>query len=400
MEQMKQYKKKNNLSIVLGAALLMATSAVGPSFLTQSVLFTEQYGATFGFAILISLLMSVVVQLTIFRVICMSGLKAHEIGNMVYPGLGHIITFLIAGGCLVFNIGNVAGAGLGLNVIFGIDVQIASIISILLGISIFMYKESTKVIDKLAQFMGAGMILLVFYVAIKTKPPMGEILAGAFMPESIPFFPILTLVGGTVGGYHAFAGGHRLLEGNIIGGENLKDIDQSASIGLIVTAIIRVCVFLAAFGVISRGALLDIDNPAATVFQQGAGNIGYMFFGIVIFSASLTSIVGATYTSMSFLSTTFNRIEERRNIASIIFILISGLTFLIVGRPVPLMVLTGALNGLVLPITLGAMLIATQKKNIIGDYQHPKWLLITGVFVTIVMAFLGITSLGNIGDLF
>ena len=39
--------KKN--SAILGAAFLMATSAIGPGFLTQTSLFTEQLLTSFGF---------------------------------------------------------------------------------------------------------------------------------------------------------------------------------------------------------------------------------------------------------------------------------------------------------------------------------------------------------------
>ena len=39
-------------SAILGAAFLMATSAVGPGFLTQTATFTEKLGASFGFVIL------------------------------------------------------------------------------------------------------------------------------------------------------------------------------------------------------------------------------------------------------------------------------------------------------------------------------------------------------------
>ena len=36
--------KKANLSVLLGAAFLMATSAIGPGFMTQTAVFTTQMG--------------------------------------------------------------------------------------------------------------------------------------------------------------------------------------------------------------------------------------------------------------------------------------------------------------------------------------------------------------------
>ena len=80
--------------------------------------------------------------------------------------------------------------------------------------------------------------------------------------------------------------------------------------------------------------------------------------------------------------------------------MISGLIFLFWGKPSSILILTGALNGLVLPITLGIILVASQRQEIVGEYNHPKWLLILGVLVAIFMAYAGISSLSSIGQLF
>lgn len=400
MEKTEKKQGEKKLSVVLGAAFLMATAAVGPSFLTQSATFTEELGGTFGFVILVAVLMSIVVQISVWRVIGVSGRKGPEIANMVFPGLGYVLTFLIVAGCFIFNIGNVAGCALGLNVIFGLDTRIGTIISIFLSVAIFLSKEAGKAMDKLTQILGVGMILLIAFVAVSTQPPVGEALYRTVQPESIPFMAILTVVGGTVGGYHPFAGGHRLLEGGISGKDNLKNIDKSAIIGIVVANIIRILLFIAILGVVSKGITLDSDNPAADAFLKAAGTVGYKFFGIVMLFASVSSVVGASYTSMSFLSPFSKKIENNRNKLSIVFILISGLIFLFLGKPANLLILTGALNGLVLPITLIIMLLALRKKSIVGEYKHPMWLMILCVFVTAFMAFSGIKSLSSIASLF
>ncbi len=400
MENSEKKQGEKKLSVVLGAAFLMATAAVGPSFLTQSATFTEELGGTFGFVILVAVLMSIVVQITVWRVIGVSGRKGPEIANMVFPGLGYVLTFLIVAGCFIFNIGNVAGCAMGLNVIFGIDIRIGTIISIFLSVAIFLSKEAGKAMDKLTQILGVGMILLIAFVAISTQPPVGEAIYRTVQPESIPFMAILTVVGGTVGGYHPFAGGHRLLEGGISGQDNLKNIDRSAIIGIVVANIIRILLFLAILGVVSKGITLDPDNPAADAFLQAAGTVGYKFFGIVMLFASVSSVIGASYTSMSFLTPFSEKIENNRNKLSIVFILLSGLIFLFLGKPAGLLILTGALNGLVLPVTMIIMLLALRKKSVVGEYKHPIWLMILCLVVTVFMAFSGIKSLSSIASLF
>ena len=65
----------------------MATSAIGPGFLTQTSLFTEQLVASFGFVILISVLLDIGTQLNIWRIVTVSENRAQDLSNKVFPGL-------------------------------------------------------------------------------------------------------------------------------------------------------------------------------------------------------------------------------------------------------------------------------------------------------------------------
>ncbi|MBI0577765.1 divalent metal cation transporter [Neobacillus cucumis] len=386
-------KKKVSNSILLGAAFLMATSSIGPGFLTQTTVFTQQLAASFAFVILLSLLLDAFAQINIWRIIVVSGLRGQEIANKVLPGLGVFLAVLIVLGGLAFNIGNVAGAGLGLNAMLGMDPKTGAIISAAFAIFIFLVKEAGKAMDKVAQVAGFVMILLMIYVAFITSPPVGEALVNTVKPEKISIFAIVTLVGGTVGGYITFAGGHRLLDAGIKGVESIPEVTKSSVTGIVVTGLMRVALFLAVLGVVSKGLQIDAANPPASVFQLAAGQIGYRMFGIIMWAAAITSVVGAAYTSVSFIRSFSPVIEKYHNWIIILFILVSTLTFTLVGKPVKILLLVGALNALILPIALGTLLIGVYKKNVVGDYKHPLWLTITGGLVVVVMGYLGIDTL-------
>ncbi|HRN54556.1 MAG TPA: hypothetical protein PK788_13755, partial [Gemmatimonadaceae bacterium] len=77
--------------VLLGAAFLMATSAIGPGFLTQTAVFTERLGPSFAFAILISVLVDIAAQVSIWRVLTISGKRATEVGNAVFRGVGTLL---------------------------------------------------------------------------------------------------------------------------------------------------------------------------------------------------------------------------------------------------------------------------------------------------------------------
>ena len=382
----------------------MATSAIGPGFLVQTAKFTNDVKANFGFVILVSVLLAMIVQLNVWRVLCVSELRGQDVANRLLPGLGYFVAFLVALGGLVFNIGNVGGGALGFNALLGIPKMAGYFISGGVAIAIFLLKNATKAMDTLTKVLGGCMIIVIFIVILIVKPPIGLAVKDTFLPSEsmknlIP--AILTLLGGTVGGYITFSGAHRLIDAKITKEENLDEINRSSIMGIGIATLVRILLFLAVLGVVVKGIALAAENPAADAFRKGAGEIGYRFFGLVLLSAAITSIVGAAYTSVSFLKTFNKNIEKHEKWVIIGFIVISTIIMAIAGNPATLLILAGSLNGLILPVTLGICLIASQKKSIMGEsYKHPKVLLILGIIVVVITAYLGIVSLGSLTKLF
>ena len=169
-------EKKKSSGALLGAAFLMATSAIGPGFLTQTATFTGQYKASFGFVILVSIILSAVAQLNIWRVLCTTGLRGQDVANKVLPGLGYFVSFMVVLGGLVFNIGNVGGGSLGLNTLLGIPTTIGYVIAAAIAIVVFLFKNAKSAMDTLTKVLGAIMIVVIFIVIIVVKPPVGDAL--------------------------------------------------------------------------------------------------------------------------------------------------------------------------------------------------------------------------------
>lgn len=388
--------KNTNRSILTGAAFLMATSAIGPGFLTQTAVFTEQLGTSFGFVILVAIVLDIIAQVTIWRVITVSGKPAQDIANAVFPGLGYLLALLVFLGGLVFNIGNVAGAGMGLNVLLGINVSQGAIISAVIAISIFIYKEAGKAMDSFTKFLGLGMILLTCYVTWTSNPPLTEALVGFVLPEEISFTAILTIVGGTVGGYITFAGAHRLLDAGITGKSRLAEVTKSAGSAVGIASVMRILLFLGALGVIATGFTPDPANPTASIFKQASGNFGYKVFGLVMWCAAITSVVGSAYTSVSFIKTFHPLINKKNREIIISFIVLSCALFVIIGKPVKILIIAGALNGLILPVALAIMLYASYRTSIIKDYKQPLWLTIAAFIVIVMMMWMGYHSISSL----
>ncbi|MEY3351361.1 MAG: hypothetical protein RIQ50_1472 [Bacteroidota bacterium] len=388
-------KKNNGLlnSPIVAAAFLMATSAIGPGFLTQTAVFTNQLLASFGFVILISIILDIGAQLNIWTILGVSGLRAQELANKVIPGSGYLLSGLILVGGLAFNTGNLAGAGLGLNVITGWSTETGAIISAIIALLIFINKESLKWMDLFAKVLGIVMIFLTLYVVFISRPPIDQVLLESIAPKKIDMMAIITLVGGTVGGYISFAGAHRLLDAGLTGQEHTREVGKSAVSAILIASLMRILLFLAAFGVVAKGMTLDGSNPAASVFQLAAGELGYFIFGIIMWSAAITSVVGSAYTSISFFRSLSNNFEKAEKPMLIGFVLIALGVFIVVGKPVKTLIVVGALNGFILPLALLLILLAANRKDIVGNYLHPLWLKIFGGLVILATFYISIKSL-------
>jgi Mn2+/Fe2+ NRAMP family transporter len=390
----KPFRRGNWGGPVTGAAFLMATSAIGPGFLNNTSAFTQQLLTSFGFVILISVIIDIGAQLNIWRIITVSESRAQDLSNRLWPGLGYLLAGLVAFGGLAFNVGNIAGCGLGFEVLTGIDTKWGAAVSCIIAVFIFWTKEAGKAIDLFAKILGAAMIGLTLYVMYASHPPYAKAIEHTFWPKEIDVKMIVALVGGTVGGYISFAGAHRLLDANVKGVTAIPQVNKSSVSGIIVTAVMRYVLFLAALGVVCGGAALAEKNPAASVFQIAAGHAGYKFFGMVLWCAAITSVIGASFTSVSFWKTFSPWFERNQRWLASGFIIISALVFIILRQtPSAILVMAGVLNGLILPIALMIMLIAVTKKKLFAFYTHPPWMYISGWLVVAFMTWMSILTI-------
>ena len=377
----------------LGAAFLMANSSIGPGFLTQTTVFTQQLMASFGFVILVSFLLDIGAQLNTWRILTVSELRAQDLANKLLPGLGYLIALLIVIGGFAFNIANIAGCGLGVNVLTGLSFQTGAIISCFAALLLFWIREMGKMLDNFTRIAGTAKIILTLIIAISSHPPVLQALHHTIIPEAISSKAIVTIVGGTVGGYITFSGAHRLLDAGIKGKENIKAVNRSAVSGIAISGIMRFILFFAVLGVLTQGAVLDHDNPPASVFRFAAGEFGFRVFGIVLWSAAISSVIGAAYTSVSFLKTFHPVLAKHERLCISIFIMISTLVFVFIGKPRQLLLLAGLVNGLILPLALAVLLVASTKSRLMNGYRHPVWMQAAGWIVVLAMGWMSIVAI-------
>jgi Mn2+/Fe2+ NRAMP family transporter len=387
---------KGIFGIISGAAFLMATSSIGPGFITQTAYFTEIHKSAFAFAIITSIIIDIIIQLNIWQILSISKLRAQDLANKIIPYSGYLISLMIIIGGFTFNIANIGGAALGINVLFGSNFFAGAIISSLIAVTIFLKKQIGDILDKFTSTLGIVMLIMIFYVLFKTQPPVMHTFQEIITPSEINFLTILTIVGGTVGGYISFSGAHRIIDANLVGLKYLKTIRLGAFNGIVITGTMRYLLFLAFLGVIVTGFTLDPENPPASAFKFSMGKLGYKIFGIILWCASITSIAGSAYTSISFVKTYSKKILTYENYFIIAFILISLLVFITIGKPVKLLIFAGSINALILPLSLFIILLSVFKKDILGQYNHSKILTIMGFIVIIFIGWMGIKNFSQV----
>lgn len=367
----------------------MATSAIGPGFLTQTAVFSKTLLASFGFAILISVLIDWIIQWQIWHTIVIAGKPAQTVVEGVIPWGGKILSAIIILGGLIFNAGNLAGCGLGISIITGWEPWAGSAMSAGVVWLIFLYPGFAKSMDRITVLLGSCVLLILMYTLFKTQPPIQLAIEKTFLPDQIEPMIILTLVGGTVGGYISFSGAHRLLQDGIVGQRHWLKARKTALTGLFITAIVRYGFFLAVLGIVAGGYSWNDEQPALNFFSAIQGRWASHFFGIVIWVAAITSVIGCTYTSVSFADGWVKAFSIHRHKYMWVFLVVSFLLLMIAGRPVSWLIYAGTINGMLLPITLIILLIAARRLPV----QLPAAFRLLVFFVALVLLALTVYTL-------
>ena len=270
-----------------------------------------------------------------------------------------------------------------------------------MAVALFVVKRAGMAMDRVLIVLGLLMIALTVYVAIVSGPPVGDALRQTVAPDTVDFAAIITIIGGTVGGYITYSGAHRLLDSGTTGPEHVREVTRGALTGIAVTGVMRYVLFLAVLGVVAGGVALDTKgNATADAFQSAAGEFGQRAFGLVLWAAAITSVIGAAYTSITFFDAFSRRFTQTRtrNWATVGFIVVSTAIYLVIGTaPAALLVFAGGFNGLILPIGFTILLYAAwRRRDLLGGYRYPVWLLVVGAVVAALTWYMGVVSARSI----
>jgi Mn2+/Fe2+ NRAMP family transporter len=121
-----------------------------------------------------------------------------------------------------------------------------------------------------------------------------------------------------------------------------------------------------------------------------------------VYDAPITSVIGASYTTVSFVTSRTKTSDRTRTALVVLFIAVSTVIYLSVGTaPAQLLVFAGAFNGLLLPIGIGVLLwVAWQRTDLLRGYRYPRPLLVVGGAAWLLTVYLAVRSCKPVLELF
>ncbi len=397
----------------IGPAALVTAAFIGPGTITTCTL----AGAGYGYALLWALLFSVIATIVLQEMAARLGIITRKglgeaLNAQFHTGIGRVISVLlilsaIGIGNAAYETGNILGGALGLEALFG-DVSLFNsgefslrIWGPVIGIIAFVllllgsYKKLEKVLVALVILMS----IVFLATMISLAPHLGEIVKGLFVPQ-IPKGAVLTvagLVGTTVVPYNLFLHA-ALVQEKWKGKGDLKAARLDIWISILLGGLVSMSIVITSAAAFFD-AEKDIQNAAdlAVQLEPILGNWATGFIGIGLFAAGLTSAItaplAAAYATCGILGWKKDLKSKKFRIIWMAILAI-GIVLSAIGlKPVPVIVFAQAANGILLPIIAIYLLWVMNDKKLLGEHHNRLSLNIIAGLVVLVAIFLGLRSI-------
>lgn len=393
----------------MGPGVLVAAAFIGPGTVTVCSMAGVQYGYLLLWALLLSVVATVVLQEMAARlgIVTQKGLAnaiKEEIGvrwiKMMVLGL--ILSAIVVGNA-AYEGGNIGGASLGLEAIFGQEYQ--SFYPWIVGIFAFLllflgnYRVLEKVLVSLVVIMSISFLL----TAIITGPDISAIIQGLFIPKTPDgsILNIIALVGTTVVPYNLFL--HTsLVSEKWKSKENLKEARRDTVVSIVLGGMVSMAIVVTAAAIPSSEItnVMDMAKGLEPLYGESAK----YFMGIGLFAAGVTSAItaplAAAYVANSCFgwNTTMN--DLRFKLVWMIILLV-GVLFMSVGiKPLEIIKFAQVTNGMLLPIIAIFLLWIVNRKTVMQEYQNTQFQNVMGIIIIILSAILGAKSILTVFGLF
>ncbi len=393
----------------IGPGVLVAAAFIGPGTVTACSLAGVKFGYALLWAMLLSIIATIVLQEMSARlgIVTQKGLaevikeelKTKWIRNLL---IGIILAAIIVGNA-AYEAGNIGGATLGLEALFG--TEYLKLYPFVIGFFAFilLYIGNYKILEKV--FVSLVIIMSISFVvtAIITKPDLVAIFKGLFIP-SVPKDGILTiiaLVGTTVVPYNLFLHASLVSE-KWKSDKDLKTAKRDSFISIALGGMVSMAIIIAATTIKGN----DINNviEMAQGLEPLYGKAAKYFIGIGLFAAGVTSAITAPLAAAYVANSIFGwkaNMKDIRFKSVWIFILAIGITFMSLGyKPIEIIKFAQIANGLLLPVIAIFLLWVVNKSSVMREFKNSKLQNSIGIIIIILTLILGAKSIYKVFETF
>jgi manganese transport protein len=389
----------------IGPGMLIAAAFIGPGTVTTCI----RAGVDWKFGLLWALLLSVLATLVLQEMAGRLGLSTHEgIPGLIrkkitrpalrYFLLGIILAAIVLGNA-AYEAGNISGAVLGLEAIFGKGALTSR--AIVSGVLAFLllWFGSSRLLERIFTGLVLLMSLSFLLTAFLTRPDPAEMLKGLFLPEvnGTALLTVIALIGTTVVPYNLF------LYTSLVS-EKWKTVDSialmrrdilfSVSIGGLVS--MAIVITAAGSGVESVQGILDLARGLEPVY----GRMARYGLGVGLFAAGITSAITAPLAAAFVARQCFGWPSDRKNwkfrLIWMIVLLVGVGSLSLDVRPLEVIFFAQVANGILLPVIAFFLWWAINQSSLMGTYMNSRIQNLVSALVLILVTFLGIWSIFRI----
>ena len=390
-----------------GPGLLVTAAFIGPGTITTATL----AGAGFGFTLLWALVFSIAATIVLQEM-------SARLGLVTRKGLGEalrttfttpvaritlmlLVVSAIALGNCAFQTGNIIGAAMGLEMLTGVN---RSAGALMVGLAAFsmLAVGGYRLIERMLMALVAVMGVVFILTAIVSRPGLTDVLKGLLVP-SIPhgsLVTIIALIGTTVVPYNLFlhAGAvTRKWPASTSVRISLREARWDGALSIALGGLISLAVMATAAAFTMGGAAIDGPAAMAEPLRPLLGAAGRPLFAVGLVAAGLTSAItapfAAAYATTGVLGwdSGLQTWKFRAVWATVIAV---GTTLAMMGgNPISAILFAQAANGWLLPIIAGFLLVAMNRKALLGDYTNRVLANVLGAGVVLVVSGLGFVKL-------
>ena len=399
-----------------GPGVLIAAAFIGPGTVTVCTLAGAQFGFTLLWAMVFSIVATIVLQEMAARLglISKKGLASSLRKEISNPTVKILVIILVMAAIMVGNAayeaGNISGGVLGLEAIvedvtFLIGGKTIKGFSILIGFIAFilLYIGNYKLLEKSLISLVIVMSLSFVITAVLTRPDFYNIVKGLFIP-SFPEGSILTimaLIGTTVVPYNLF------LHASIVREKwknktDLKKVRKDTIVSISLGGVISIAIIICAVAITTKEVAGAED--LAMGLEPLFGIYAKYFLAVGLFAAGITSAITAPLAAAYVAQECFNweyDLKSRKFRSIWIIILVLGVIFSSTGfKPIEVIKFAQVANGILLPIIAGFLLWVMNRSSVLGKYRNTKFQNILGLIIVLITLVLGIKSIAKVFNLF